>query len=74
MIPLVIKQLLGSEKAVVALAVLAAVTVLVVVGKITIDEWMAYTQVIVAVYIGGKAVQGAAASIGKNTDKSPPEK
>jgi hypothetical protein len=32
--------------------------------KMSIQQWMEYTSVLAGVYVGGKAIQGAAASIG----------
>ena len=65
MIPSVLKNLLGSEKGVVALALLVGATVLTAVGTMTIQEWQEYSIWIFGIYTGGKTAQGVAAQIGK---------
>ena len=62
-IPMIIKQFLNSEKAVASgLAVIAA-TVFVFLGKISAQEWMSYSQVVLGIYVGGKSVQGAVTAL-----------
>lgn len=60
----VLKNFANSEKAVAAGMLVIVATVFAFLGRITVDEWMDYTQILLAIYVGGKAVQGAAAQIG----------
>lgn len=60
----VMGNLLGSEKAIACGLLVAGATVLCAIGKITVEQWMSYTQVLAAIYVGGKAIQGAGAAIG----------
>jgi len=59
----VIKQFMNSEKAVAAGVLVAVSTVFVFLDKITVAQWMSYTQVLLGIYVGGKAIQGAAAAV-----------
>lgn len=67
----VLKSFLNSEKAVASGVLVIAATVLVAVGKITVQEWMDYTEVLLGIYVGGKALQGSAAAIA--AARKPPE-
>jgi hypothetical protein len=60
----VIKNFLNSEKAIASGALVIAASAMVVVGKLTPQEWMDYTQTLLGIYVGGKTVQGAIASLG----------
>jgi len=59
----VLKNLVNSEKAVVVGALIIAATVLVILNKLSIPEWLEYTQVLAGIYVGGKAIQGAASAV-----------
>ena len=60
----VLKDLFSSEKGLFCLALVVAASVLAIMGKLTVDQWISYTEWIAAVYVGGKAIQGAGAAIG----------
>ena len=59
----VLKNFLGSEKGILALALIIGATVLTALGKMSFAEWQEYTIYIFAIYTGGKAIQGAASAI-----------
>jgi hypothetical protein len=61
----VIKGFLNSEKAIASLALIIGSTVLAALDKITPQQWLDYTQIILGIYVVGKTVQGAAAVMGK---------
>ena len=65
LIPQVLKDLGSSEKAVVSILTVMVATALVFTGKITVQQWMDYTQVILGIYVAGKTVQGAASALGR---------
>lgn len=56
----VIRNLLNSEKAVVAGVPVVGATVLAALGRISIPEWMDFVKWMASFYISGKAIQGAA--------------
>jgi hypothetical protein len=59
----VLKNFANSEKAI-AVGVFAIIaTVFVFVDRITVQEWMGYTEILLGIYVGGKAVQGAASAV-----------
>ena len=62
----VIRELLSSEKFVVTVLAIVAATVGAFQGALTWGEYYSFVQVATGVYIGGKALQGAAASITNN--------
>ncbi len=70
-LPTVVKQLLGSEKALASGFLLIAATIFAALGRIDAVQWMDYTQVILGIYVGGKAIQGAAATL---ADRRPPQR
>jgi hypothetical protein len=59
----VLKNFVNSEKAVATGLLVIGATVLTAAGQMTIDQWMGYTQVMAGIYVGGKALQGAAAHV-----------
>ena len=63
-IPQILKNFLNSEKAVASAVPLIVATVFVFQGSITPQEWMDFALAITPVYVGGKAVHGAAAAVG----------
>jgi hypothetical protein len=63
-----IKDLLKSEKAVACGALAIGATVMVFLDRLTADQWMAYTQVIAGIYVGGKAIQGAASEMRRSSE------
>jgi hypothetical protein len=65
MIPSVLRDLAGSEKAVFCLALIAASSVLTAMGQMTMAEWQDYTKWIAGIYVGGKAIEGAATSVAR---------
>lgn len=70
MIPAVLKNFLNSEKAVAAGVLAAIATVFVFTNRITVQEWMNYTEVLLAIYVGGKALQGGAAALAQKHNLS----
>ena len=66
----VLKNFLGSEKGILALALIIGATVLTALGKMSLTEWQAYTIWIFGIYTGGKAIQGAASAV--RSLKAPP--
>jgi hypothetical protein len=64
----VLKELLSSEKAIFVGLLIVAATVLTGMGKMTIDQWIAYTEWMAVTYVAGKTIQGTAAVI-KNGKK-----
>lgn len=58
-----LKNLLGSEKGLVGLLLIVAVSVLAGFGKVTFEDWQEYTLYVFGVYVGGKTIQGVAATI-----------
>jgi hypothetical protein len=69
-IPQVIKDFLGSERAVVLGLLVAGATYLAATGKLPVDAWLKYTELLGSVYIGGKSLQSAAEAL--STKKTPP--
>ena len=60
-----LKNFLNSEKGVFAyLLPMIGITVLVVMGKITVDQYVEYMLYFAGIYTGGKAIQGAGAAAG----------
>lgn len=62
-LPQVFKNFVNSEKAVAVGLLIIGATVLVAVGKLDISTWVTYTRDLAAIYVGGKAIQGAAVAI-----------
>lgn len=52
-----------SERGLVAIALIAAVTVLCVTSAVTVEQWLDYTKWIFVTYAAAKTVSGAAAVI-----------
>jgi hypothetical protein len=71
-IPQVVKDLLNSEKGVLAITLLIAITVLTALGKMTLAEWQNMALWVFGIYTGGKAVQGAAAQFSGRTKEIAP--
>ncbi len=62
----VIKNLVNSEKAVALGLLVIAASVLAALGKMSIDQWISYTEWMAGFYVGGKSIQGAAALLGSS--------
>jgi len=58
----VLKNLVNSEKAIVALGTLVFAGVFVFTGEITVEQWMDFAKWVVGFYITGKAIHGAASA------------
>ncbi len=56
-------DLLESERGVVCILLLGAVTILVIVGKLTGDQWLTYTQLVVGILVASKTVTGVVETI-----------
>jgi hypothetical protein len=65
--PVVIRQLLNSEKAVAAGVLVIASMILLLLDRITAEQWMNYTQVLLGVYVSGKTIQGAATVLARRS-------
>jgi hypothetical protein len=59
----VFKNFANSEKAVAVGLLIIAATVLTALGKLTVMQWIDYTEVMAGIYVGGKAIQGAASAV-----------
>lgn len=59
----VVRNFINSEKAVALGLLVLGATALTALGKMTIDQWIDYTEWMAAFYVGGKSIQGAAAKI-----------
>jgi len=70
-IPTVVKQLFNSEKAIAAGLLVISAVILLMLGRITVEQWMSYTQVLLGIYVGGKSVQGAAAALSQRPPSAP---
>lgn len=65
-----LKSFFNSEKGVFAyLLPMIVLSVLVIMGKITVEQYVEYMTYLVGIYTGGKAIQGAGSAIGKNGGK-----
>lgn len=62
-IPTILKNFLNSEKAIASAIPLIIATVFVFMGRITEQEWMDFAMAITGIYVGGKAIHGAAAAV-----------
>lgn len=66
-----LKSFFNSEKGVFAyLLPMIVISVLVVMGKITVEQYIEYMTYLVGIYTGGKAIQGAGAAIGNSSNKA----
>jgi hypothetical protein len=54
-----IKDLWGSERGILALAIIVAATVLVAMGKMPVSDWETFVMGIFIAYAAGKTVTGA---------------
>lgn len=67
----VLKSFFNSEKGVFAYLIpMIVLSVLVILGKITVDQYIEYMTYLVGIYTGGKAIQGAGAAIGDSKSKA----
>jgi len=67
----VIKNFLNSEKAIFVGLLVIAATVLAALGKMTVDQWIAYTEWMAVTYVAGKTVHGAAVAISGKPASAP---
>lgn len=63
MVPAVLKSLASSEKAIFCIALIVAASVLTAMGYMSVAEWQSYTQWLAGIYVGGKAIEGAAGKV-----------
>jgi hypothetical protein len=63
MIPAVLSNLAASEKAVFCIVLIAAASALTATGDMTVGQWQDYTKWIAGIFVGGKAIEGAAAKL-----------
>jgi hypothetical protein len=61
MIPVILKNILGSEKALATLIPTVGVTVALLMGKVSYEEWSQFSLIAMGIYVGGKTIQGSAA-------------
>jgi len=65
-----LESLLDNEKGLMAVLLLIGATVLVALGKMTVDDWKSFAQWVFGIYAGSTAVhQSALALSGKSADK-----
>lgn len=64
-------DLLDSERGVFCVLLVLCCTVFVVVGKMTVDQWITYTQSIGAVLVASKTVTGVAETLSKKAAATP---
>jgi len=55
-----LKNLWNSERGLVAIALIVACTVLVAIGRITVEQWQSYSTWIFGIYVAGKTATGTA--------------
>jgi hypothetical protein len=58
-----IKDLFESERGLMAVVLAVAATVLMVLNRMSIDQWTTFEQWVFGVYVAGKTITGATASI-----------
>ena len=64
-----LKNFFNSEKGVFAYLIpMIVISVLVIMGKIEIEQYIEYMTYLVGIYTGGKAIQGAGAAIGNTNN------
>lgn len=66
-----IKSLLGSEKAIASGVLAIAATVFVILDKMSVDQWIDYTQIVLGIYVAGKTTQGAVNAITSRKSDTP---
>lgn len=59
----VLRNLANSEKAIFVGMLIIAASVLAGMGKMTMDQWIAYTEWMAVTYVAGKTIQGTALAI-----------
>lgn len=64
-----IKDLLESERGLVAIALIIASTVLFGVGNLTNDQWISFVKWVFAAYVAGKTVSGSVALVANRTSQ-----
>lgn len=64
-------DLLESERGVVCILLLIAVTILVVLGKLTGEQWLTYTQVVVGLLVASKTITGVVETVKNGKPPSP---
>lgn len=65
-----VTDLLESERGVVCILLLVAVTILVVLDKLTGEQWLTYTQVVVGLLVASKTITGVVETV-KNGNGKP---
>lgn len=63
-------DLFKSERGIILLLLLVASTVLTAIGRMTVDQWTTFNEIVFGAYVVGKSATGVAAIItdGKKTD------
>lgn len=59
----VLKNFLGSEKAIATFIPVLGVTIALLMGKVTYDQWSDFSLIAMGIYVGGKTIQGSAAAL-----------
>lgn len=67
-----LKDLLASERGLVSLALIIAATVLASTGAMTVELWVSYTVQLAALFMGSKAITGAAEALASKRSPAPP--
>lgn len=66
-----ISDLWNSERGLLTVLILVAATVLVVFGRMTIEQWIAFVQVVMGIYVVGKTVTSTAIALKNRTPPTP---
>jgi hypothetical protein len=61
-----------SEKGLAGAVLIVAATVLVALGYMTVEAWDGYTKWIFGIFVAGKTVQGAVATVATKKTETPP--
>lgn len=64
-------DLLDSERGVFCVLLVFCCTIFVVVGKMSVDQWISYTQATGAVLVASKTVTGVAETMAKRSTPQP---
>lgn len=65
-----LNDLWHSEKGIVGIILILAITALVIVGSVTAEQWTDYTKWVFGIYVAGKTVQGITAKTPLSSETS----
>lgn len=69
MLPAVLRNFANSEKGIFCVALIVAASILASTGQMSVAEWQDYTKWIAGIFVGGKAIEGAAAKLAEAKKK-----